>query len=178
VDQTHVHFDQPALEATLADYLEEVDHVAARIGKLEKATGEAVRQAPGRDPDGYRSATSSARRCANHCRHDRLRARTLSRFQRPRQLMGYSGLVAREHSSGNRVQRRGIAKTGNVHLRRALVEAVWAYQHRPNVTGFLLRKQKNLALSDAVKKIAWKAQQRLHKRYKDLRPAAKTRIRL
>jgi transposase len=79
--------------------------------------------------------------------------------------MGYSGLVAREHSSGNRVQRGGITKTGNSHLRRVLVEAAWAYQHRPNVTGFLLRRQKNLALSDEVKKIAWKAQQRLHKRY-------------
>jgi len=62
---------------------------------------------------------------------------SLSRFQSPRQLMGYSGLVAREHSSGNRVRRGGITKTGNSHLRRVLVEAAWAYQHRPNVTGFL-----------------------------------------
>jgi hypothetical protein len=90
---------------------------------------------------------------------------SVSRFQSPGQLMGYSGLVAREHSSGNRVRRGGITKTGNSHLRRVLVEAAWAYQHRPNVTGFLLRRQKNLALSDEVKKIAWKAQQRLHKRY-------------
>jgi hypothetical protein len=44
--KTHVHFDPPALEVTLADYLEEVDHVAARILKLEKAIDEAVRQAP------------------------------------------------------------------------------------------------------------------------------------
>ena len=65
----------------------------------------------------------------------------------------------------NRVRRGGITKTGNSHLRRVLVEAAWAYPHRPNVTGFLLRRQKNLALSDEVKKIAWKAQQRLHKRY-------------
>ena len=70
-----------------------------------------------------------------------------------------------EHTTGNRVKRGGITKTGNSHLRRVLVEAAWAYQHRPNVTGFLLRRQKNLALSEEVKKIAWKAQQRLHKRY-------------
>ena len=43
--KTHVHFSQPALEATLADYLEEVDHVAARIVKLEKAIDDAVQQA-------------------------------------------------------------------------------------------------------------------------------------
>ena len=45
------------------------------------------------------------------------------------------------------------------------MEAAWAYQHRPNVTGFLAEKAKILALSDEVKQIAWKAQQRLHKRY-------------
>ena len=79
--------------------------------------------------------------------------------------MGYSGLVSREHSSGNRIQRGAITKTGNAHLRRVLVEAAWAYQHRPNVTGYLLRRQKSLALSEEVKQIAWKAQHRLHKRY-------------
>jgi transposase len=91
---------------------------------------------------------------------------SLSRFESPRQLMGYSGLVPSEHSSGNRIQRGSITKTGNAHLRRVLVEAAWAYQHRPNVTGFLLRRQKSLELSEEVKQIAWKAQHRLHKRYK------------
>jgi transposase len=100
---------------------------------------------------------------------------SLSRFESPRQLMGYSGLVPREHSSGNRVQRGGITKTGNSHLRRVLVEAAWAYRHRPNVTGFLLRRQKNLALSDEVKKIAWKAQHRLHKRYKAMAARGKNK---
>ena len=70
-----------------------------------------------------------------------------------------------KYSSGNRIQRGAITKTGNAHLRRVLVEAAWAYQHRPNVTGFLLRRQKSLALSDEVKQMAWKAQYRLHKRY-------------
>ena len=44
--KTHVHFDQPALEATLLDYLHEVEHVATRIVKLEKAIDEAVQTAP------------------------------------------------------------------------------------------------------------------------------------
>ena len=100
---------------------------------------------------------------------------SLSRFQSPRQLMGYSGLVSREHSSGNRIQRGAITKTGNAHLRRVLVEAAWAYQHRPNVTGFLLRRQKSLALSDEVKHIAWKAQYRLHKRYQALAARGKNK---
>jgi len=163
--KTHVRFDQPALEVTLADYLEEVDHVAARIVKLEKAIDEAVRQAP---PEirAVIEALQALRGVAQTTAATIVsELGSLSRFQSPRQLMGYSGLVAREHSSGNRVQRGGITKTGNAHLRRVIVEAAWAYQHRPNVTGFLLRRQKNLALSEEVKKIAWKAQQRLHKRY-------------
>src|SRR6186997_2072059 len=44
--KTHVRFDQPALEATLLDYLHEVEHVAMRIVKLEKAIEEAIQEAP------------------------------------------------------------------------------------------------------------------------------------
>ncbi|MFN9298149.1 MAG: transposase, partial [Acidobacteriota bacterium] len=61
---------------------------------------------------------------------------SLSRFASPRQLMGYSGLVASEHSSGGRVHRGPTTKSGNGHLRRVLVEASWSYHHRPKVTGF------------------------------------------
>ncbi len=50
---------------------------------------------------------------------------TLSRFANPRQLRGYSGLVASEHSSGGRVQRGPITKSGNAHLCRVLVESAW-----------------------------------------------------
>jgi transposase len=163
--KTHMHFDQPALEVTLADYLEEVDHVAARIVKLEKAMDEAVQKAPleTRAVIEALQALHGVAQTTAATIVSELGSR--SRFHGPRELMGYSGLVAREHSSGNRVQRGGIPKTGNSHLRRVLVEAAWAYQHRPNVTGYLLRRQKNLALSEEVKKMAWKAQQRLHKRY-------------
>jgi transposase len=164
--KTNVHFDQPALEATLLDYLHEVEHVATRIVKLEKAIDEAVQAAP-MEIRTVIEALQALRGVAQTTAATIVsELGSLSRFQSPRQLMGYSGLVAREHSSGNRVQRGSITKTGNAHLRRVLVEAAWAYQHRPNVTGFLLRRQKSLALSDEVKQIAWKAQHRLHKRYK------------
>ena len=42
----------------------------------------------------------------------------LSRFDGPRQLMGYSGAVSSEDSSGKRIRRGAITKTGNAHLRR------------------------------------------------------------
>lgn len=164
--KSHVRFEQPALEATLSDYVDEVDHVAARIVKLEKAIDEAVQEAPA-EIRAVVEALQALRGVAQTTAATIVsELGSLSRFPSPRQLMGYSGLVACEHSSGNRVQRGGITKTGNSHLRRVVVEAAWAYQHRPNVTGFLLRRQKKLALSDEVKKIAWRAQQRLHKRYK------------
>lgn len=164
--KAHVRFGQAALETTLADYLEEVDHVAARIVKLEKAIDQAVQQAPA-EIRAVIEALQALRGVAQTTAATIVsELGSLSRFDNPRQLMGYSGLVAREHSSGNRVQRGGITKTGNGHLRRVVMESAWAYQHRPNVTGFLLRRQKNLKISDEVKAIAWKAQQRLHKRYK------------
>ncbi|HEV2464336.1 MAG TPA: IS110 family transposase [Acidobacteriaceae bacterium] len=161
----HARFDQPALEATLADYLHEVEHAAERIARLEQCIEDAVAH-----------ATPEVRAVIDALQALRGVALTtaatvvselgsLTRFENPRQLMGYSGLVSRESSSGNRTQRGAITKTGNAHLRRVLVEAVWAYQYRPAVNGRLLRRQRALALSDEVRHISWKAQQRLHKRY-------------
>lgn len=173
--KSHVRFEQPALEATLADYIEEVDHAAARIVKLEKAIDEAV----GQTPPEIRAVIEALQALRGVAQTTAVsivcELGSLSRFPSPRPLMGYSGLVPCEHSSGNRVQRGGITKTGNGHLRRVLVEAAWAYQHRPNVIGFLLRRQKTLAISEEAKKIAWKAQQRLHKRYKTMAARGKNK---
>jgi transposase len=173
--KSHVRLEQPALEATLADYLEEVDHVAARIVKLEKAIDEAVQHAPAQIRaviEALQALRGVAQTTAATIVSE---LGSLSRFQSPRQLMGYSGLVASEHSSGNRIQRGGLTKTGNGHLRRVVVEAAWAYQHRPNVTGYLLRRQKNLALSEEAKNTAWKAQHRLHKRYRAMAARGKNK---
>jgi transposase len=87
----------------------------------------------------------------------------LSRFPRAKHLMGYTGAVSREHSSGERIRRGAITKTGNAHLRRILVEAAWAYRLRPNVGKQLRLRQANA--SERAKEIAWKAQHRLHYRY-------------
>ena len=76
----------------------------------------------------------------------------LSRFPSPRQLMGYSGLVSSEFSSGHRIQRGSITKTGNAHLRRVIIESAWSYQHRPWIGGFLRKRQQGL--DQEVKDIA------------------------
>ena len=57
-----------------------------------------------------------------------------TRFPAARQVMGFTGLVPSEYSSGATQKRGGITKTGNAHLRRVLVEAAWHYRHRPAIS--------------------------------------------
>jgi transposase len=85
---------------------------------------------------------------------------TLRRFATARQLMGYTGLVPREHSSGSGVHRGAITKTGNAHLRRVLVEAAWAYRHRPTAASGTLRARQQGQPAPIIA-IATQAQQRL-----------------
>jgi transposase len=95
----------------------------------------------------------------------------ISRFEGPRQLMGYSGAVPSEESSGARQRRGAITKTGNAHLRRIAMEAAWSYRLKPAV-GLALRKRQE-GVPEEIKEIAWKAQLRLHKRYARLAAAGK-----
>jgi transposase len=97
----------------------------------------------------------------------------LSRFANPRQLMAYLGLVPSEQSSGKKEKRGGITKTGNGHVRRALVEAAQAYHHQARVSRLLLARQEDLP--DSIRKISWKAQVRLCGRFRKLTGRGKTR---
>ncbi len=90
----------------------------------------------------------------------------ITRFDSPRQLMSYLGLVPREHSSGERRRRGGITKTGNSHVRRVLVESAWCYRFNARKTAHLQRYAEKC--SQEVQAIAWKAQKRLCGRYRYL----------
>jgi transposase len=90
----------------------------------------------------------------------------LSRFQTPRELMAYLGLVPSEHSTGDTIKRGPITKTGNRRARRILVECAWSYQHPPRLGKKKLEKV--AAAAPAVREIAWKAQCRLCARYRAL----------
>jgi transposase len=161
-----VHFEQMAQEATLLDYLHEVEHAAARIARLDGAITEAVKVAPPQ----MRAVIEAlqALRGIAHVSAVTVVAELgeISRFSKAKQLMAYGGIVASEHSSGERTRRGSITKTGNAHLRRVVVEAAWAYRHRPAVGDALRKRQEKV--SEEVKEIAWKAQQRLHQRYQKL----------
>jgi transposase len=170
--QTHlawvktVPFEHAAQEATLLDYVHEVEHVADRLARLERAIDEAIATAPAR----MRVVIEALQALRGIAQVSAVtivaEVGELSRFSRPRQLMGYRGAVASEDSTGERIRRGGITKTGNAHLRRVVIEAAWAYRCRPAV-GATLRKRQ-ASVSQEVKAIAWKAQHRLHARYRHL----------
>ena len=84
-----------------------------------------------------------------------------------------SGAVSSEDSSGERVRRGAITKTGNAHLRRIVMEAAWSYRHRPAVSRALRQRQE--VVTEEVKEIAWKAQHRLRARYRKLTARGKNK---
>jgi transposase len=168
-----VHFEQPAQTATFIDYVHEVEHAAARIQRLEQAINAAVETVPPK----MRAVIEALQALRGVAQVSAVTVVAelgqISRFTRARQLMGYSGAVSREHSSGARIRRGAISKAGNAHLRRIVIEAAWNYRHRPSIGKALAARQRGQ--SEAVKAIAWKAQHRLFHRYRRLMAAGKTK---
>lgn len=99
----------------------------------------------------------------------RARATAVRVLGKARQLMAYLGLVPSEHSSGNTVRRGGITKAGNALARRALIEGAWTYRMQARISREL--HDRNEALPQAIRDIAWKAQVRLCARYRRLAAA-------
>ncbi|MDA8251766.1 MAG: IS110 family transposase [Rhodospirillales bacterium] len=90
----------------------------------------------------------------------------IRRFDNPRQLMGYLGLVPSERSTGDTIRRGGITKAGNGRVRHMLVESAWTYRHPPRVGKMKLYRLEET--TPKVREIAWKAQSRLTARYRAL----------
>jgi len=90
----------------------------------------------------------------------------LTRFDHPRKLMSYLGLVPSEHSSGGKRHIGAITKCGNGRARRLLVEGAHTYRYAANISTDMQKRQEGLP-KDIID-IAWKAQLRLCKRYKKM----------
>jgi transposase len=90
----------------------------------------------------------------------------ITRFANPRQLMAYLGLVPSEHSSGAARRQGGITKAGNGAARRMLIEAAWSYRFPARVSREQLLRQEGLA--KPIRETAWRAQERLCRRYRKL----------
>lgn len=157
-------FPLPTLQVVFEDYCANLALLADRIVRLEQAIAAALPTlAPAQQAlvgalatlRGVRTVTAATLVSE---------LGTLRRFATPRQLMSYAGLVSREHSSGASVRRGAITKTGNAHVRRVVVEAAWAYRHRPSLSSPLLRARQQ-AQPLPIVAIATRAQRRLWARY-------------
>jgi len=157
-------FTLPVLERTYEEYRFAVEQLLARAADLEREIAALAATAAYREPVGWL-------RCFRGI--DTLGAMTLlaelgdfHRFGQPRALMAYLGLVPSEDSSGDRERRGSITKAGNTHARRILVEAAWHYRHPPRLGSALARRSQGQP--KAVLAQAWRAQCRLHRRYRHL----------
>jgi transposase len=155
---------QPGQQVVLAEYLRTLDEAAARLARLEAALAEVATRSP-------HAPLIAALQCLRGV--GLITAVTvvaelgdLNRFRSARELMAYAGVVPREHSSGGSQRRGGITKTGNSHLRHVVVEAAWHYRHPPHIGPVLAKRQ--VGQPAAVVQQAWRAQTRLHGRYRQL----------
>lgn len=156
-------FEHIAQQATLVDYLAEVDHAGERIVRLERAIDDATKQAAPQLRaviDGLQALRGIGKLIATTVA---VEIGSFSRFESAKQLMAYCGVVPSEHSSGNSRRQGAITKTGNAHVRRVLYEAAWSCRRRPNLGPSLKERQRKL--SSTTNEIAWKAQHRLYRRF-------------
>lgn len=155
---------QPAERAVVEDYSLALDQVEARLAELDVRLTEIARTEPYREPVGWL-------RCFRGI--DTLTAILLlaelhdfRRFQTPRALMAYVGLVPGEHSTGEKHRRGPITRAGNALVRRLLVETAWQYRHRPGIGIALARRR--TGQPPRIIAIADKAQARLCRRFRRL----------
>jgi transposase len=166
-----ITFEHTARQATMVDYLGELDHLAERILRLEQAIDDAVKAAPEMLRaviDGLQTLRGVAKLTATTLA---VEVGNFSRFDHPKQLMGYAGITPSEYSTGKSQRKGAITKTGNAHLRRVLIEAAWSYRHRPGKGQALRARQRELP--PHLNEIGWKAQHRLHRRYAALQAKGK-----
>jgi transposase len=90
----------------------------------------------------------------------------LRRFATAPQFMAYTGLVPSEHSSGQRRQRGQITHTGNSNLRHILVQAAHNARYAPQIRNAHKRRLEGMP-PDLID-LSWRAQQRLHRRYRHI----------
>ena len=153
--------DSAAQQIVLEEYVEAVRAGQARTAALQEQLLEAA--------DGW-SLGAAAEALTALRGVDRTAAITLlaelgdvSRFENPRELMGYVGLTPSEHSSGGRRRQGGLTKAGNAHARRMLVECAWAYRFPARKTARIERRTERAPA--AIRALSWKAQKRLCGRF-------------
>lgn len=157
-------FEYEASNVTKESYVAEVRHLGERIEELDKRVRE------------FASTIEQADLVRAFQAFKGIKVLTaativaevgdLRRFATAKQFASFLGLTPSEHSSGNTRKRGSITKAGNRRLRRMLVESAWAYWRSPHLSRELSARSEGT--SEAVRAVAWKAQQRLHRRLRAL----------
>lgn len=157
-----IKFERTELRSVLEDMIAECEHQTERVLRVERAIDEAIATAPPQTRaliEGLQALRGVASVVAATIVTE---IGNFTRFDKPAKIMSYSGAVPREHSSGDRINRGGITKSGNAHLRRVLIEAAWSYKSPPRMYHALKMRQRKVDPRSC--EIAWKAQHRLHSR--------------
>jgi transposase len=154
-------FDDPVAQEVFDTYRMQVEQQEDLLKRLDAALGRLAQQAPYAEPVGYLRCfrgidTTTAIILV-------LELYGFGRFDSPRHLMGYLGLVPREHSSGGKGRRGQITKLGPGYVRRILVEAGWQARHKVCVPQALARRREGQP--GWVISIADRASRRLYRRY-------------
>ena len=153
-----------AQQIALQEYLHSVTEASARIARLEQAMRDTLPEWGLKPVVQALQAMRGVQLVAAMTLVSELQ--DFVRFDNPRQLMAYVGLVPGEHSSGPKRRQGSITKAGNSVARRMLVEVAWHYQHSPRVSPIIATRQDQLPKE--VTDIAWKAQLRLNAKFKRL----------
>ena len=166
-----IKFFEPAQQITLQEYIDTVNDCSERVKRLTQHIQTHVEQWSRRPfVKAYQALRGVSLIIAATVVAE---IGDMNRFENPKQLMAYLGLIPSENSSGSTVRRGSITKTGNSHVRRVLIEAGWSYRMPARKTIILLKRQQWLPKN--VCDISWKAQTRLCARYRRLIARGKSR---
>ena len=175
--KTHLHwlaqqkFDHPAQQIVFQDAVDAINDAVTRLRRLDQQVAEIVpswSMAPVVEAYQAMRGVSFAVAVTFVVEIGDLR-----RFDNPRQLMAFLGLVPSERSTGERVRRAGLTLAGNKRARRVLIEGAWSYRYPARVSQALQKRLEGLPKT--VREIAWKAQTRLCARYRRLTAVGKKR---
>lgn len=160
----HLKLPDPAQQIAFEEYVQAVEEAGARLERLAAAIGAQLEHWRWRPVIEALQALRGI--SVIHAVRIVAELGDFNRFEAPRKLMGYLGLIPSEDSSGPRRRQGSITKAGNSSARRALVEAAHTYAHPARVSWVIARRQTKLPKS--VCDIAWKAQLRLCARFRRL----------
>jgi len=160
----HLKLPNPAQQIAFEEYVQAVEEGGQRLERLAAAIGAQLEHWRWRPALEALQALRGI--SAIHAVRIVAELGDFQRFESPRKLMGYLGLIPSEDSSGARRRQGSITKAGNSSARRALIEAAHAYMHPARVSWVIARRQTGLSKSTCD--IAWKAQLRLCARFRRL----------